>query len=828
MDNILIKGARVHNLKNIDMTIPKNKIVAITGVSGSGKSSLAFDIIFQEGMRRYLQSIGFPPKLEEEKQFDSIQGLSPVVAVEQRTVRVTNPRSTVGTRTTLYTLLRMLYAIESRPVCPICQVSLKDDWTCDICGMKETRMEIKHFSFNEPSGMCLECKGSGYIADFTEAKIVPDTSWSLKKILKAASGSFGDLMNFTRGLAEQMGFNMDDPWNTLPEEVRKIFIHGTDEKMKLAWKSKRFEGTIELAYEGVIPHLKRAMEKSTSAYRRDKIEKNYMTKKPCPSCNGHRINAKARSATINGKHIGELATMPASDLATFLGSIHGLKTPQGRAIVAEARRQLGQFDALGISYLHLNRALPSLSGGELQRVSLVSHLEAGLDSVIYLFDEPTMGMHEVEKGNLTGIFKQLRDGGSSVIVVEHDLGVISAADEIIDIGPGAGTRGGELVYRGTVAGARASTGDSFTARYITRSLEVPIKHRAARRKVPSSSKRLSVRGATANNLKAVDVDIPLGVLVMVCGVSGSGKSSLVNDCIVPLLKAHFTTEDEDVSDLGSIGGEFIDIGGACGKLSGWEAITDCITITQAPIGRSRVSNPASYVGVLDRIRELFARQPEAKKRKYVDGHFSFNSDKGRCEACKGEGTKDLHVSFLTSVEIPCEECRGTGFKPEVLEITYKGKNINDVLELTVDEAILLFEDNELIIAPLRILQETGMGYVTLGQPATTLSGGEAQRIKLARELGKARGKGILYVLDEPTTGLHPHDVAKLIALIERLVDQGNTVLVIEHDVDVLSNADWLIELGPGGGPNGGKIIATGMPEDVKKNNRSIIAPFLRA
>nr|MDO8083292.1 excinuclease ABC subunit UvrA [Candidatus Sigynarchaeum springense] len=824
MDNIIIKGARVHNLRNIDVSIPKNKFVAITGVSGSGKSSLAFDIIFQEGMRRYLQSVGFPPKLEEEKPFDSIQGLSPVVAVEQRTVRVTNPRSTVGTRTTLYTILRMLYAIEARPLCPVCQVPLKDDWTCDTCGMKETRMEIKHFSFNEPSGMCLECKGAGYVADFTVDKIVPDPSWSIKRILKAASGSFGDLMNFTNGLAEQMDFDMDAPWETLPEEVKKVFIHGTDEKMKLTWKSRRFEGTIEFAYEGVIPHLKRAMEKSTSAYRREKIEKNFMTKKLCPSCNGFRINAKARSATVGGKHIGELAAMPASDLASFLDSVKGLKTTQGRALAAEAGRQLLQFDSLGIAYLHLNRNLPSLSGGELQRVSLVSHLEAGLDSVIYLFDEPTMGMHEVEKGNLTSIFKRLRDGGSSVIVVEHDQGVISASDVVLDIGPGAGTRGGKLIYQGTVDGAKAAAGESVTARYLSGRLAVPVKTASERRKVSAATKRLSVRAAAANNLKSVDVDIPLGVLVMVCGVSGSGKSSLVNDCIVPLLKTHFAAEDDENGNGAS---ESIEIGGAGGKLAGWEAITDCITITQAPIGRSRVSNPASYVGVLDRIRELFAKQPEAKKRKYVEGHFSFNSDKGRCEACKGEGAKNLQVSFLSSIEIPCEECRGTGFKPDVLEVTYKGKNINDVLELTVDDAIPLFDGDGAINAPLRILQETGMGYVTLGQPATTLSGGEAQRIKLAREIGKARGEGILYVLDEPTTGLHPHDVTKLLALVERLVDQGNTVLVIEHDVDVLSNADWLIELGPGGGPNGGEVIATGTPEDVKKDKRSIIARFLR-
>lgn len=825
MDTINIKGARVHNLKNIDVTIPKNKIVAITGVSGSGKSSLAFDIVFQEGRLRYLQSIGFPPKVEEEKPFDSITGLSPCVAVEQRTARMANPRSTVGTRTTLYTMLRMLYSIESRPTCPVCLIPVKDGLSCDVCGMKASKMEIKHFSFNEPSGMCLECKGRGYVMSFTEDKIIPDTTWSLKQILKNASGSFGDLMNFTKGLAEQMGFSMDTPWESLPEQVKDVFLHGTTESVKLKWKSKRFEGEIDMKFEGVIPHLERAMTKSTSQYRRDKIEQNFMNKVICPECHGFRINGQARGALINGKHIGELAMMPVSDLKEFLLALTDLKTTQGKALVHELAQQLDHFDLAGISYLHLNRNLPTLSGGEVQRVSLLSHLDANLDSLVYILDEPTMGMHEIEKNNLKRIMQQLKDQGSTVIIVEHDPGTIAVADYIIDIGPGAGTQGGQVIYQGALADMESMALEtSITAQYLFGKRVISKKNMKDRKSVDINTPILFLKDVAVNNLKDVSVEIPLGMMVGVCGVSGSGKSSLVSDCLVPLLHQHFHSKEDDEDE----DNEYLEQEDISGKIAGWENISDCIVISQAPIGRTKTSMPASYTGIWDDIRKLFAKQPEAKKRKYTEGHFSFNSDKGRCEECKGEGTKDLQISFLSNIDIPCEECGGTGYKPEILKITFNGKNIHDILHLTVDEAMDVFAGQESITCVLEILQETGMGYITLGQPATTLSGGEAQRIKLAREIGRSRKMGMLYVLDEPTTGLHPHDVEKLLALLEKLVDQGNSVIIIEHDIDVLSNMDYLIELGPGGGPKGGEIIAIGSAEEVMANKNSIIASFLHS
>ena len=821
MNQIEVVGARIHNLKNINVKIPKNKIVAITGVSGSGKSSLAFDLLFDEGMRRYLQSIGLPPKVEKEKPFDLLSGLSPTVAVEQRTTRIVNPRSTVGTKTMIYTLLRHLYALESEKLCLICGHPVDGNLSCPTCSMKANSLEIKHFSFNEPSGMCLECKGRGYIQEFREEKIVPDKSKNLLQICAAGSGAFGDMKNFTKGLAEALNFDINTPYQELPQEIRDVFLYGTEKKMQLKWKSRRFEGTIETKYEGIIPHLERAMAKSTSRYRIEKITRHYMTKITCPSCYGYKINEQARNAVINGKHIGELGNMTIEELLDFLRTVNDthVKTSHGKALKNEIMKRLEKTKLVGLSYLNLNRSMTTLSGGEIQRLSLMSHLDAGLNSLIFILDEPTLGMHELEKNSLMTILQGIQKLGNSVIIVEHDKNIISKSDHIIDLGPGPGRLGGEIVFQGTIDEIKNSK-NSITGKFLSGELQIPKKNANQRRKLTKSTKFLVMKDVATNNLNNLDAKIPLGLMVGVAGVSGSGKSSLISDTLVPLLREHFAKKNSDEDE------EFIQIDDIKGKLSGWENISDCIIVTQSPIGRTKTSNPVSYIGIWDNIRKLFAKQALAKKRKYTAGHFSFNSDKGRCPHCKGVGFIDLQISFFTKIDLPCEECNGTGYKPEILNVKYKGKNIHEILNLTVSEALDIFKDEEKISNHLKILDEIGMGYITLGQPATTLSGGEAQRIKLAKELGRARKSKTLYVLDEPTTGLHYNDVLKLLKLLDKLVEQGNTVLIIEHDVDILSYVDYLIELGPEGGPKGGDIVAMGSPEEIKPNNQSKIASFL--
>ena len=625
MDQIEVVGARIHNLKNINVNIPKNKIVAITGVSGSGKSSLAFDILFDEGMRRYLQSIGLPSRVEKEKPFDLLTGLSPTVAVEQRTTRIVNPRSTVGTKTTMYTFLRHLFALESEKLCPICQIPVESDLSCPTCGMKAVNLEIKHFSFNEPSGMCLDCRGRGYIAEFREEKLVPDSSKNLLQICANGSAAFGDMKNFTKGLAEVMNFDINTPFNKLAQEIRDIFLYGTDKKMQFKWKSRRFEGTIETKFEGIIPHLQRAMAKSTSTYRRNKIEKNFMTKVTCPSCHGYKINEQARNALINSIHIGELGTITIYELIDFLKNLDDthVKTSHGKALKNEIIKRLEKSKLVGLSYLSLNRSMTTLSGGELQRLSLMSHLDAGLDSLIFVLDEPSMGMHELEKNSLMVILKEIKDLGNSVIIVEHDRNIISKADQIIDLGPGPGKLGGEIVFQGTIEEIKKNT-KSITGKFLSGELQIPKKNQSQRRNATKSTKFLNLKDVSTNNLKNLNVKIPLGLMVGVAGVSGSGKSSLISDTLVPLLREHFAKKNGEEEE------EFIQIDEIKGKLSGWENISGCIVVTQSPIGRSKTSNPVSYIGNWDNIRQLFAKQSLAKKRDYSAGHFSFNRDKGRC------------------------------------------------------------------------------------------------------------------------------------------------------------------------------------------------------
>ncbi|HMK45315.1 MAG TPA: excinuclease ABC subunit UvrA [Methanocella sp.] len=796
MTYIEIAGARVHNLRHVSLRIPRNQIIAITGVSGSGKSSFAFDLLFAEGRKRYLQAIGFPDYSEMEKNFDSISGLPPAVAVGQRTYHYANPRSTVGTRTGLYYLLRQLFLIETE---------------------RGRGLRLRDLSFNDPAGWCPKCRGTGYIQEFHERKLVPDPSRNLFQICE--DGAFGGIKSFTQGLADVYGFDIETPYSDLSAEIRQAFLYGTDRKVQIAWNSERFHGFMESEFEGVIPHLRSTLAKTSSAYRISKIEREFMTRIICPACGGHRMGERARSALINGRHIGELADMSMSDLEGFLKGLSAnmIRTSEGQALLAAVLRLLGQSRLSGISYLSLNRSVATLSGGEFQRLSLMTHLSSDLDSLLYILDEPSQGMHELEKASLSALLQQLKARGNTVILVEHDRSLIVMADHVVDFGPGAGRLGGRIVFQGSVEKLKLDP-VSLTGKYLRGGLKVARKARVCRRKVTAFGRYLRLTGAATNNLKSVDVDIPLGAMVGVAGVSGCGKSSLITDTLVPLLQERLS--DDGAEELGAAG----EIRGA---VSGWEPISGCVVITQSPIGRTSTSNPASYMGVWDGIRKVFAKQKVAQQRGYSPGHFSFNSGKGSCPRCGGAGTVEIPLSSFSSVDVQCSDCDGSGYKPEILEISYFGKNIRDVLDMTAAEALDLFKDVPSVCRYLKILGELGMGYITLGQPAPTLSGGEAQRIKLAKALGKPGGGGVLYVLDEPTAGLHDHDIDRLLTILDRLVDRGNTVLVIEHNLDVLSYTDHLIELGPGGGPDGGRLMASGTPEEVASNPGSILAPFLR-
>jgi len=825
MDEIKIVGARIHNLKNINVNIPKGKIILITGVSGSGKSSLAFDIIFDEGMNRYLQSIGFPPKFEDEKPFDLIEGLSPTVAVEQRTTRIFNPRSTVGTKTGIYGMLRMLYATEGVLICPICKDPVNDILECDVCGMVIDSLQIKHFSFNEPSGMCLECKGRGYAMHLTEEMIVQDYDRNLIQITKAGSAVFADQIRFVEQLPRFYDFDIKTPYRDLSEDIKKIFLYGSGKKLKFLWESKSFSGELERVFEGVIPHIERALTESKSAYRRDKIFKNYMVKHKCEECEGYRINEQARGVKISGKHIGELAVMTIDDLIEFLDSLidNEIQSPPGKSMLNSLKEGLKHMVDVGLAYLHMNRSLPTLSGGELQRLSLMTHLDAGLDSLIYILDEPSMSLHEKEKDSLINILQRLKELGNTVIVVEHDKQFIDIADEIIDIGPGAGINGGKIVYQGNLKGIKEIK-ESHTGQFLAGNIKLPKKSKEEQRNINESTKYLTVKNAKTNNLKDISIKIPLGMMVGIAGVSGSGKSSLVLDTLVPLLTPYYkrgadlpkkkpTNNDENEEN----GEELLEYSGF---IEGWENIDKLVVVSQKPILRVRTSTPCSFIGIWDKIRNLFAKTPEAKKRKFSAGHFSYNSDKGRCPSCRGQGVQDLQISFLSSFTIPCKECKGSRYLPEILEVGYKGKTITNVLNMTVSEALGLFKSQTSIANVLKILDEIGMGYITLGQPTPSLSGGESQRVKLAKELGKTRKGNSLYILDEPTVSLSFYDAVKLMELLEQLVQDGNSVIIIEHDPQILNYVDYIIELGPEGGPKGGEVIATGTPEEIKKNKNS--------
>ncbi|MFX1449796.1 MAG: excinuclease ABC subunit UvrA, partial [Promethearchaeota archaeon] len=732
----------------------------------------------------------------------------------------------------IYGLLRMLYATEGILICPICKEPVNQSTLeCVICGMIVERKQIKHFSFNEPSGMCLECKGRGYKLLFTEEMIVQDYNKNLIEITKAGSGVFADQIRFVEQLPKFYNFDMNTPFKDLPEEVKHVYLYGSGRKLKFQWESKTFSGELERVFEGIIPHINRALAESKSVYRRHKIHIEFMAKKKCEECNGYRINDEAREIKIGDKHIGELAMMPIDDLILLLNDFteQEIMTPQGKAILRNINQSLNRMEKVGLKYLHLHRTLPSLSGGELQRLSLMTHLDGGLDSLIYILDEPSMSLHEREKDSLIEILQQLKDLGNTVIIVEHDKHFIDIADEIIDIGPGAGIDGGKIVYQGSLEGI-TKIKKSYTGQFLAGDIELPKKK--VERRINDRIKHLILKNANTNNLKDVTIKIPLGLMVGIAGISGSGKSSLILDTLVPLLKPYFkrtirNQKSKKVDDIDEEENNNEDLLEYSGKIEGWENLDGIIVVNQKPISRVRTSTPCSFIGIWDKIRNLFARTSEAKKRDYTAGHFSFNSDRGRCPSCRGQGVQDLQVSFLTTFEIPCKECKGLRYKPEILEVKYKGKSISDVLEMTVKEAVELFKTNESISKVLKILDDIGMGYIELGQPAPTLSGGEAQRVKLAKELGKLRKGKSLYILDEPTVGLSFYDVIKLMELLEKLVQEGNSVIIIEHDPEILSYCDYLIELGPEGGPKGGEVIAIGTPQDVKHNKNSNTGPYLK-
>ncbi|MHA1992534.1 MAG: excinuclease ABC subunit UvrA, partial [Candidatus Hodarchaeales archaeon] len=729
------------------------------------------------------------------------------------------------TKTRIYGMLRMLYATEGVLICPICKEPVNDNLECDMCGMIIERLQIKHFSFNEPSGMCLNCRGRGYEMHLTEEMIVQDYDRNLIQITKAGSAVFADQIRFVEQLPSFYDFDIKTPYKDLPEDIKKIFLYGSGKKLKFQWESKSFSGELERVFEGVIPHIERALSESKSAYRRDKIFKNYMAKQRCEECEGYRINEQARGVKIGGKHIGELAMMTIDNVIEFLESLTDtdIKSHQGNSMIITMKEGLGHMVDVGLSYLHLNRSLPTLSGGELQRLSLMTHLDAGLDSLVYILDEPSMSLHEREKDSLINILKRLKDLGNTVIVVEHDKRFIEIADEIIDIGPGAGINGGNVVYQGMLEGIK-EVNRSHTGQFLAGNVRLPEKSKEQQRKINDSTKFISLKNAKTNNLKDIMVRIPLGMMVGIAGVSGSGKSSLVLDTLVPLLTPYFKRGADLPKKKPVNNGENEENGEELleysGIIEGWENIDKLVVVNQKPISRVRTSTPCSYIGIWDKIRNVFAKTPEAKKRKFSAGHFSYNSEKGRCPSCRGQGVQDLQISFLSSFIIPCKECKGTRYLPEILEVGYKGKTITDVLNMTVSEALDLFKSQASIANVLKILDEIGMGYITLGQPAPTLSGGEAQRIKLAKELGKVRKGNSLYILDEPTVSLSFYDAVKLMELLEQLVQEGNSVIIIEHDPDILASTDYIIELGPKGGPQGGEIIFEGTPQEIKKNKNS--------
>ena len=932
-NKIKIRGARAHNLKNIDVDIPKDKLVVVTGLSGSGKSSLAFDTLYAEGQRRYVESLSayarqFLGQMDK-PDVDSIDGLSPAISIDQKTTSK-NPRSTVGTVTEINDFLRLLWARVGTPICPndgheitsqspeqmvdkilelpertklqilapivrgkkgqhkkiiekvkkdgfvriivdgeihdveeeieldknkkhdisvvVDRIVLKDgirsrlfdsleaalrltngnvavdvigdkmlqfseNFSCPYCGFTIGELEPRIFSFNAPFGACPDCDGIGVKLEVDKDLVIPDDTKTLNEGALAPWNPISSKYYPTmlQQACEAFGIDMDTPFKDLPDKDKKIILYGAgDREFHFKFKSD-FGGLkdIDTTFEGVIPNVERRYRETNSDFTRD-VMRQYMTSLTCQTCHGYRLNEQALSVKIAGKHIGEVSDFPINESLNFFENLTFSEQNQeiARPILKEIDDRLTFLKNVGLDYLTLSRSARTLSGGEAQRIRLATQIGSNLSGVIYVLDEPSIGLHQRDNDRLIASLKKMRDLGNTLIVVEHDEDTMRAADYLIDIGPGAGENGGQVIAAGTPKQVEKKR-NSLTGQYLSGKKYIAIPNE--RRK--GNGKKIEVKGASENNLKNIDVSFPLGEFIAVTGVSGSGKSTLVNMILKRALAQKLNHNSEKP--------------GKYQRIEGVENIEKIIDIDQTPIGRTPRSNPATYTGVFDDIRGLFAQTNQAKLRGYGKGRFSFNIKGGRCEACKGDGIIKIEMNFLPDVYVPCEVCHGTRYNSETLEVEYKDKNIADILNMTVSEALTFFEPIPKIKRKLQTIVDVGLGYVKLGQPATTLSGGEAQRMKLASELHKKSNGKTFYILDEPTTGLHSEDIKRLLEVLQRLVDKGNTVLVIEHNLDVIKTADYLIDLGPEGGDGGGQIVATGTPEEVIKVNDSYTGKYLK-
>lgn len=932
---IHIKGANEHNLKNIDIDIPRDEFTVVTGLSGSGKSSLAFDTIYAEGQRRYMESLSsyarqFLGQMEK-PQVESIEGLPPAISIDQKSTNK-NPRSTVGTVTEIYDYMRLLYARAGIPHCPKCgreikkqtvdemvdrilmleertkfqilapivrgkkgrhekvfesarksgylrarvdgnmyelteeikldknikhsieiiidrlsiregiekrltdsvenalklgnglmivdviggeEMTFSQNFACPDCGISIDEVQPRSFSFNNPFGACPDCYGLGYKMEFDEDLIIPDKSLSINQgaIVVLGWQSANDGKSFSNAilnaLALKYNFSLDTPFEDYPKEIHDILIYGTDgEKVAVRYKGQRGVGVYDIAFEGLIKNVERRYRETSAESTKAEYE-TFMRFTPCATCHGQRLKKESLAVTIGDKNIYEMTEMSVRDLRQYLDELQLTETQLkiGKEILKEIKGRLQFLVDVGLDYLSLSRATGTLSGGEAQRIRLATQIGSGLVGVAYIMDEPSIGLHQNDNDKLLATLKHLRDLGNTLIVVEHDEDTMRAADYVVDIGPGAGEHGGQVIATGTAEDIMKNP-NSITGKYLSGEIKIPV---PTTRRKPKGF--LKVVGAKENNLKNIDVKLPIGVLTCVTGVSGSGKSSLVNEILYKSLARKLNRART--------------IPGKCKKIEGMEQLDKVINIDQSPIGRTPRSNPATYTGMFDMIRDLFAATTDAKERGYKKGRFSFNVKGGRCEACSGDGILKVEMHFLPDVYVPCEVCGGKRYNRETLEVHYKGKTIYDVLEMTVEEALDFFKNVPRILNKVQTLYDVGLGYLKLGQPSTTLSGGEAQRIKLATELSKRSTGKTIYVLDEPTTGLHFADVHKLVEILHRLTDEGNTVVVIEHNLDVIKVADYIIDMGPDGGDRGGTVVVAGTPEQVAEHPTSYTGKYVK-